>query len=329
MNKDTIQSENTSEQSSGEDLFKNFSSSPMDDNKPSTNSIALTTMLEPDTEGFISTDQLDAAFNNGSGPSPENAPLKSGLSAPSKMVLKGSAKPTSIEAKRFTELPRVSPSKSAPEINDSPRAARAPSALTVQPDKKSIKIVGSISTENASVGQILQEARVCLELGLTQVEQQTRIKRSFLEAVERDDLKNLPAMCYVSAYIKTLCQLYRIDAETSSALLASLKAKKGERSVPSELLQSLENDKHINFAEEAKLKKFATFVIVLIVISATIGFVYNIWPTEEKGYTEIKTQNTGPISSDEDNTSIYFDEKELEKLIPNIYIDMTTLTIED
>jgi len=341
MIEDRDNSNDNSGRTPEDDLFKNFSTNPMDNNKPSTNSIALTTMLAPNDDGFISTDQLDAAFNNASNSQKEEAPPRSGLSAPKKMALKSNQ--TSGTPEPAEEQTAASSSgngienrhdRPAPAISMAPEPRKettpaAPSGLAIQPEKKSIKIVGSISTDNASVGQILQEARVCLELGLTQVEQQTKIKRSFLEAVERDDLKNLPAMCYVSAYIKTLCQLYRIDNETSAALLASLKEKKGERTVPNELLQSLENDKHINFEEEAKLKKFAMIAIVLIIVIAGGIFIYNSWTPDEKGYEDLRTQSTGLPPGAQTNSSIYFNEKELEMFIPNIDIDMSTLPIEE
>lgn len=324
MNEENLNSNNHPENDSKDDLFNNIDSNSTDSNKPSTNSISLTTMLEPSPEGFISTEQLDAVFGNTPASVKKDIPAESQLKAPTKTGTENSidSKPKPI---KLSAKPDQDSLATKLEDSDTPKSKPG---LKIEPGVKSIKIVGSISTENATVGQILQEARVCLELSLTQVEQQTKIKRSFLEAVERDDLKNLPAMCYVSAYIKTLCQLYRIDNETSAALLASLKEKKGERAVPNELLQSLENEKHINLEEEAKLKRYASYIIISIIFVGIVGIAYNMWPSENKSFNK-STPQTNIETLPANDPKLHFKDKELEVLMQNIFIDMSTLNIDD
>ncbi len=221
--------------------------------------------------------------------------------------------------KQAEKAPEKQIEESIKKISE-PGEKKITSGLKIYAEKKSIKIIGSISTENASVGQILQEARVCLNLSLNQVEQQTKIKKTFLEAVERDDYNNLPALCYVSAYTKTLCQLYKIDAETSTALLAKLKEKKSITSVPSELLQTLENDKHTNIEQEKKLKKMALITTTLILIPFLIILAIYVYPSDpENSGHENKT----------DSLPVYFKSVELEKFIPNLDIYITELPLEE
>ena len=85
----------------------------------------------------------------------------------------------------------------------------------------------SVKNKNASPGEILQEGRVHSGLSINQVEQITKIRLSYLEAIEHDDFPKLPPVVYVTAYIKTLCSLYNISSEDTALVLSNLK-KSGE-----------------------------------------------------------------------------------------------------
>jgi transcriptional regulator with XRE-family HTH domain len=322
-----------------EDLFdKNFNT--MDEDKPPTNSISLSTMLEADDKGFIPTDKLDAVFTN---PPPDERTC-SGIKAPKPKTLRANIsdeQETELEVKLSNEDKHILLSqtsnagldKSAPTTSTTTPKRVLPPAdevkkIKLKPNKvvkesslksvadKPVKIAGSISTENASVGQILQEARVSMDLALQEVEAKTRIKKSFLEAIEKDDMKTLPAMCYVSAYIKTLSQLYRIPADTTASLLASIKEKQNEQHVPSELLQSLEQDKHVNHGEEEKIKNITRLFMgtVALIVGGVLFYFYS--PNDDSGVAAPQTQS---------DAANYFNSKELEVLIPHIDIDVTEI----
>ena len=134
--------------------------------------------------------------------------------------------------------------------------------------KPFIKTAFSVKNKNASPGQILQEGRTHSGLSIGQVEQITKIRLSYLEAIEHDDFPKLPPAVYATAYVKTLCSLYGISADDSALILSNMK-KSGEKPVTEDILKHLESEKHVNIKEEAKSRRFimkSAFIIVLVLV---------------------------------------------------------------
>ena len=61
------------------------------------------------------------------------------------------------------------------------------------------------------VGEALQSARVAKRLSLNRVEQDTRIRLDYLEALEAGHYERLPAPAYARAYIRTYAQYLGLD----------------------------------------------------------------------------------------------------------------------
>lgn len=170
------------------------------------------------------------------------------------------------------EIMSPPPETPARQEEPPPRPKRVSKPVNkLETDKKPVKIVGSISSENASFGQTLQEARVKASLSISQVEMETKIKKDYLESIERDDFKRLPPLVYVSAYVKTLCSLYKIDEGETESILKNLREDAKNR-VSEELLQHLEAEKQVNVEEEIKLRRF----VITVFASAVSVFVLSI-----------------------------------------------------
>ncbi|OGV39326.1 MAG: hypothetical protein A2020_08850 [Lentisphaerae bacterium GWF2_45_14] len=186
-----------------------------------------------------------------------------------------------------------------------PPKPKAPSVKLVQP-KTPVLLTGSISPENASPGQILQEVRVRSGLSLAQVEQITKIKADYVSSLERDDYKSLPPPVYANAYVKNLCSLYNISPEDTELILKNIK-RDSSQVVSEEIIQHIEEEMQVNPEEERKVKRliFAFIAIVIIFVSSLVLLGVKLYNSYKRG---------GLAASSVEQATV-FDEKELEKLI--------------
>jgi hypothetical protein len=120
-------------------------------------------------------------------------------------------------------------------------------------------------------GQLLQEARVRCDLSLDQVAIATKIKRQFLESIERDDAEHLPPEVYVKAYVRRLCHHYGLDEEQVFALAVAQPAKHPEKTIPNEILQHIEEGKQVNPAEEKKIRHLTWAAVAAVILIAGTG----------------------------------------------------------
>ena len=74
-----------------------------------------------------------------------------------------------------------------------------------------------------SLGRVLSALRKNRGMDLETVANETRIKASYLEALENDDFSELPHMVYALAYVKKLCGVYDISAADADELMEGLR----------------------------------------------------------------------------------------------------------
>ena len=74
-----------------------------------------------------------------------------------------------------------------------------------------------------SLGQVLAALRRNCGMDLNTVANETRIKASYLEALENDDFSELPHMVYALAYVKKLCGVYGISDADADELMEGLR----------------------------------------------------------------------------------------------------------
>jgi len=63
-----------------------------------------------------------------------------------------------------------------------------------------------------TVGQILLEARTAQKLTLRDIEQGTKIRMKFLEAIEADDFTRLPSLSYAKGFVKNYSDFLGLDS---------------------------------------------------------------------------------------------------------------------
>lgn len=109
------------------------------------------------------------------------------------------------------------------------------------------------------------------DLSLEQVAIATKIKRQFLESIERDDAEHLPPEVYVKAYVRRLCHHYGLDEEQVFALAVAQPAKHPEKTIPNEILQHIEEGKQVNPAEEKKIRNLTWAAVAAVILIAGAG----------------------------------------------------------
>ena len=80
-------------------------------------------------------------------------------------------------------------------------------------------------TAPRTYGALLRDLREQRKLSFQALEEATKIAPHYLEALEHEDLKSLPPLVYVIAYIRTLCRFYGIADTQSAEFIRELKSQ--------------------------------------------------------------------------------------------------------
>jgi len=161
--------------------------------------------------------------------------------------------------------------------------------------KVETKAIASIKiSKDSSIGQILREARVGKNMSIEQIVQITKIKKKFINALENDNMDDLPAKVYIIAYIKTLADIYKIPSET---LIEKIKDHKEPEALPDDLINHIQEGKQVNIKEEEKIKKFlqyAGIALVLLITVIVLLFYYFSGDSSKPKTTTVKTGKVNP-----------------------------------
>ncbi|MDY0028474.1 MAG: DUF4115 domain-containing protein [Pseudobdellovibrionaceae bacterium] len=108
-----------------------------------------------------------------------------------------------------------------------------------------------------SVGDILHRARTRADITLEHAAQQTRIRISYLQAIEDGQLDRLPGRIYALGFIKTYAEFLNLDGEK---IIQLLKRQSGTKVAPKPLPTTAPVE------EDHSLPSPKTFIIVLIML---------------------------------------------------------------
>ncbi|HCE45457.1 MAG TPA: hypothetical protein DET40_18105 [Lentisphaeria bacterium] len=196
------------------------------------------------------------------------------------------------------------------------------------PKSKKFNIIEKFSSDNATAGQILQEGRVRLGTSIDQISTTTKIKKNFIEALERDDYQNLPAPVYVNAYVRSLCYLYRIDEHQVLSLLSRAKGKSLEYTVPEEVIHHIEKGKQINIIQEIKVKRITlTIIAACLILVAGTFVIYQLLimnkpqVSQEPPVKAVKVApvNPNPVKTPAPNSVNIQDQMEKKLVSPHVF----------
>jgi len=124
------------------------------------------------------------------------------------------------------------------------------------------------------LGEELRQLRANQSLTLQEISAETRIKEDYILALEEEDFSRLPALVYVSAYLRKLCSLYAVPAADADAMVALLKENLTYE-VPDQLVIKV-IDRETDEAELRKLNQIAFGIVaaaVLIVAVLAVGVI--------------------------------------------------------
>lgn len=137
----------------------------------------------------------------------------------------------------------------------------------------------------ASPGHILREARIRKNLSLDQVYEATKIVKHYIERIEQDDYSTLPSPVFVTAYIKSLCELYGIK-DKESLILQKLEVNQKIRPVPTEILETIHKGRQVNLEAEKKAKFLIMGIAFacLLVIGIAVLFALHFRTSRQKSF---------------------------------------------
>ncbi len=123
-------------------------------------------------------------------------------------------------------------------------------------------------------GKLLYEARNRLNLSITQVAQETKIQKEYIEALESEDFNRLPPMVYVCAYVRKLSAIYKIEQSKTEQVIEALK-KNLEVSLSEEIIAHLDIDREHSPEGEHKVRNLywmaaAAFLLFIGLISIAV-----------------------------------------------------------
>jgi len=118
-----------------------------------------------------------------------------------------------------------------------------------------------------TVGEILKEARSRKKYSLKAVESKTKIKKGFIEAIEKSEWSFLPDFPVVAGFVKNLASVLGVNPKMAQALL--------KRDYPPHPLRiNPKPDVENKFSWTPKYTFWTGILIVILAISGYLGFQY-------------------------------------------------------
>jgi transcriptional regulator with XRE-family HTH domain len=118
-----------------------------------------------------------------------------------------------------------------------------------------------------TVGEIIREARVAKKYSFAKLEEKTKIKKSFIQAIENSGWKDLPEYAVVAGFVKSLANALGTDPEKLVAVL--------RRDYPPKVVNiNPKPDVDNRFGWSPKLTFITGIILVVLAISSYLGYQY-------------------------------------------------------
>ncbi|URJ45873.1 helix-turn-helix domain-containing protein [Paenibacillus polymyxa] len=157
----------------------------------------------------------------------------------------------------------------------------------------------------SELGQQLKEARLQKGLSLDDVQEMTKIRKRYLEAIETGDYKVLPGSFYVRAFIKTYAETVGLNPDE---LLEGHQSNVPEPE-PEAVMEPVTQKRSSRPATIGNLKWLPTALMWLFLV-LIVGVIYAYWvsnnhstPKTAENITPITTPSTTPSTSTPDTTT--------------------------
>ncbi|AZS16043.1 RodZ domain-containing protein [Paenibacillus lutimineralis] len=159
----------------------------------------------------------------------------------------------------------------------------------------------------SDLGQQLKEARLSMGLSLDDVQEITKIRKRYLEAIEAGDYKVLPGSFYVRAFIKTYAEAVGINADE---LLAEHKQNVPE-AVPDTTMEPVlqkrrsrqSTERNSKWLTTALMWSFFALIVIVIYLYFTVWSQSNEAKTNEPDPTAITNNSENPQNNTKPNSN--------------------------
>ena len=118
-----------------------------------------------------------------------------------------------------------------------------------------------------TVGEVLKKAREEKRYSLYKLEERTKIKKEYIEAIEKEEWEKLPEFTVVSGFVKNIAVELGVDEKETAALLR-------RDYPPKDVTISPKPDVKKKFIWNPRITFVASIIIVLILILGYLGFQY-------------------------------------------------------
>ena len=141
---------------------------------------------------------------------------------------------------------------------------------------------GGGANGEAKIGRFLEQRRKEKGLSLEEVEQATKIRKRYLDGLEREDYAVLPAGVYAQGFLKTYANFLGLDGEALSRQLKSRRKQRRDRGInynggsesgfeePLIAPTGLQGTEKRNFPTSAVV----TLLVVVLVLAVVVGTLY-------------------------------------------------------
>lgn len=159
------------------------------------------------------------------------------------------------------------------------------------------------------LGDVLREARLDKGFSYEDLEKMTKIQKHYLEAIDRNQLEQLPSQFYARAFIKQYAQAVNIDGEwllnafeTKMSDLADGDDEEEEASLPSRSRKDGTYESTIKLVRQTVQNFLPLFILLFFVIMLIILLMsaFNQTKHKQQANDQIEQQiNDEPIKEDE------------------------------
>lgn len=116
-----------------------------------------------------------------------------------------------------------------------------------------------------AIGELLRESRKSKGYSLDDLSRETKIKTSFIAAIERHQWDNLPEFTVVSGFVKNLADALSIDKQKASAFLRRDYPLKKEISTPTQVM----SERYFQWSPRLSVILMASLVVLI-----TCGYLF-------------------------------------------------------
>lgn len=179
-----------------------------------------------------------------------------------------------------------------------------------------------------SMGEILALARENAAYTVETVADITRISSNYILSFESNDLKRLPPYIYQTAYLREMCKLYKLPAETRDFILQLHRRQHEATDGASTVPESSVADKPV---EDRK----ASLIFTGAIIAVGVVIVLAIWAViialvKHNGEEEAHRQQLAEQPAVQPaSTPVKFDQKKLETLSPEPVLNIRMLEMSN